>query len=377
MRHLVLFFSFLSLLVSIQFSSAALASPSVAPALDFVPERTGLLGVDKPEFQPSRGKQFSIPFELSQPGSVKIEIYTPDGDLVRTLDAAEALPPARHELVWDGKDSDGLVVADEAYVPVLKVKNTEGKTIVDDPRLYSGGEIMEDIRYRFRGKSEISYFLTAPARVLIRAGVRSGPMMYAMAHWEPRSPGKVVQRWDGYDEDKVAYFAEHPRTWVLVMAYQLPKYAIITSGNKKLSYRDYRKQRGWGLKSVDSNKIQLHRDGKPLEREHFFPRTFLPRLSFKIKDELPLSRHKLPVINGPVNFEITIPKEDRWILEASMYEVSLYIDYKFQSEEEQGFMPMMWRWQPKELKPGRHIATVVVTGYGGYVVSKTLAFESK
>lgn len=377
MRPMVLFFSSLSLLVCVLFSSVTLASPSVAAASDFVPERTGLLGVDKPEFQSSRGKQFSIPFELSQPGLVTIEIYTPDGDLVRTLKAAEALPAARHELVWDGKDSEGMVVADEAYIPVFKVKTTEGKTVVDDSRLYSGGEILEDIRYQFRGKSEISYFLTAPARVLIRAGVRSGPMMYAMAHWEPRSPGKVVQRWDGYDEDKVEYFAEHQRAWVLVMAYKLPKYAIITSGNKKLSYRDYRKQRGWGVKSVDLNKIKLHRDGKPLEREYFFPRSFLPRLSFGIKDKLPISRHKLPVISDSVNFEITIPKEDRWILEASMYEVSLYIDYEFQSEEEQGFMPMLWRWEPKDLKPGRHIATVVVTGYGGYVVAKTLAFESK
>jgi hypothetical protein len=150
---------------------------------------------------------------------------------------------------------------------------------------------------------------------------------------------------------------------------------VITSGNKTLSYRDYRKKKGWGTPKVDVSKIQLHRDGKRLEREYFFPRTFSPRLDLKIKDELPLSRHQLPVVKGPVNFEINIPKEDRWILEASMYEVSLFIDHEFKGEEEQGFVPMIWRWDPKDIKPGRHIATIQVTGYGGYVVSKTIAFE--
>jgi len=374
MRSLLLL-PFVCAFLGASFSLPVLASPTVASALDYVAKRTGLSGVDKPEFQPVRGKKFALPFELSEAGIASIEIYTSDGDLIRTLTSSEALIPGRHELIWDGKDSEGLVVADEAYVPVLHVQTREGKMFIDDPRKYSGGEILEDIRYQFRGKTEISYFLTAPARVLIRAGVRSGPMMRAMAHWKPRSPGKVVQRWDGYDEDNVEYFAEHERSWVLVMAYQLPKYAVITSGNKALSYRDYRKKKGWGIPKVDVSKIQLHRDGKRLEREYFFPRTFSPRLDFKIKDELPLSRHKLPIVKGPVNFEINIPKEDRWILAASMYEVSLFIDYEFQSEEEQGFVPMVWRWDPKDTKPGRHIATIQVTGYGGYVVSRTIAFE--
>jgi len=359
----------------IPFSTLVAAPASVASAFELVPERNGLLKGQKSEFQPSRSKTFEIPFELAESNRIVIQLYSADSDLIRTLSSGKSLGAGVHKLVWDGKDSEGNIVPDEAYIPVL-LKIKDGKnSILDDPRSYSGGEIIDKIDYRLRNKTEISYDLPVPSRVLIRAGIRNGPMMRAFTHWAARSAGKVVQRWDGYDKDKVEHFANHPNTWVLVMAYQLPKFSIITSGNKTIDYRSYRKKRGWNNPKVDVTKIKLHREGKRLEREYFLPRSFLPRIDFSFKDELPLSKNKLPVVSGATRFVMTIPKEDRWILESTMYEVSLFIDYEFQGEEEQGFVPIVWKWTPKDIKPGRHIATMQITGYGGYVVAKTIAFE--
>lgn len=336
-----------------------------------------LLPVGKPEFQPNRGKTFKIPFQLIEPAKVTIAIYTADGDLVRELKSKGELTSGKHQLSWNGKDSTGLIVPDEAYSPVLQLALSDGQVVTQDSRTYSGGEILDDVHWIFRNKTQISYDLPAPSRVLIRAGIKEGPMMRAFTHWSPRISGRVVQRWDGYDADKIEYFAEHEKSWVLVMAYQLPEFSIIATGNKDYSYREYRKKRGWKRATVDFSKVKLHRNGVRLEREYSLPRGFIPRLGLTIKDKLPLSRNKLPLAKGKINLEITIPKEDRWVLEADMYEIGFFVDYKFQSEEEQGFVPMTWTVDTEKLKPGRHIATVQITGFGGYVVSKTIAFETQ
>ena len=358
-------------------STSAWSQATVAPAATYVPSKTGLLPTLNAEFQPALGKKHSIMFELAQPGSTKIDIYTADGDLVRTLNAGE-LRKGGHELAWDGKDAQGVVVPDEAYVPVLSVRATDGTTTTDDPRSYSGGEVINDLRWEFRGKTEIAYTLATPARVLIRAGIKDGPMLRALCYWEPRNAGRVVQRWDGYDDAKTEYFAEHPRAWVLVVGYQLPKFSIITSGNTATTYADYRSKKGWKRPKVDMANISLQRNGKPVEPDYFLPRLGLPQLSLRIKGELPKSRHGLPLVSGPLDLVADIPRDQRWVLDTSMYEVVFFIDNAFVAEEEQGFMPITWRWVPKDpVKPGRHTATVQITGYGGHIFSSTVAFETR
>ena len=359
------------------FSLTAWPQATVAPAIGNVPSKTALLPSPNAEFQPALGKTFAIPFELAVAGIVTVDIYTPDGDLVRTLTSTNALPPGGHELIWDGKDVNQVVVPDEAYVPVLSVHHDDGSISSDDPRKYSGGEVMDDLHWEFRGKSEIAFTLPAPARVLIRAGIKDGPMMRALAYWEPRNAGKVVQRWDGYDADKVEYFAEHPRVWVLVLGYRLPAFSILSSGNNASRYADYRRQNNWSRPKVDVANIPLQRNGKPLEPDNFLPRLGLPQLSVQVKGELPRSLHGLPLATGPLDFVVDIPREQRWVLETSMYEVVFFVDYNFVAEEEQGFMPLTWRWDPKDLRPGRHIATVQITGYGGHIFASTTAFETQ
>ena len=353
------------------------AAPTIMSSQDVLSTPGTLLHVSKPEFQPVRGKSFNIPFQLNESAQVQIQLYTADGDLLHELKSNESLQPGKHYLTWDGNDAKGLVVPDEAYIPVLNIELTSGEKFIQDPRTYSGGEILEDLRWRLRKKTEIAYELPAPARVLIRAGIKEGPMMRAFTHWEPRISGKIVQRWDGYDVDKVDYFAQHKKAWVLVMAYQLPEFAIITTGNKELSYRDYRKLRQWKRATADFTKVKLHRNGVRLEREYFLPRGFIPQVELSIKDKLPRSKKQLPIAKGKLNFEINIPKEDRWVLESDMYEIGFFVDYEFMGEEEQGFVPMIWSIDTKDLKPGRHIATVQITGFGGYVVSRTMAFETQ
>jgi hypothetical protein len=211
------------------------------------------------EFTPARGQTFAIPVLLEQPAAVEINLYTSDGDLVRTLHSPEPLPPGTHTLIWDGKDAQGTVVPDEAYVPVLKVKPTDGEEHLDDPRTTSGGEMLEDLRVEITATQDIAYTLPAPARVLIRAGIKGGPLLRSLANWLPRGSGRNLQRWDGHDSSGLVDLRSEPNLSLLVTAFRLPDHAILTSGNTTLDYRRYRTRQGWPEPAVSPDKIVLSR----------------------------------------------------------------------------------------------------------------------
>ncbi len=367
--------------LSLFFLSCLPALASETHYLDAVPDNAvkpiGLLLVETEEFAPARGESFTVPFALDVDARVTLDILGPDGDLIRTLVDDEMLAAGRHEFRWDGQDLDGILVPDEAYLPRLTVNVADSGTVVttiDDPARYSGGEILPNIEWTRRRDTEISYNLPVSARVLIRSGVEEGPMVRELMHWEPVAAGRAVLRWDGYDADQVDRFAERDDTWTVVMAYRLPEYAIITSGNPSLDYRAYRKLKDWEPARPVLIDTPLERRGQRLSRDYFLPRGYLPRVSLMFVEQQPLSRFGMPIVTDEVLLRIDVPKEDRWILDSSFYETGFYVNYQFNFEEEQGFLPMVWSLDTSNLIPGRHLATVQLFGFGGFIASATIEF---
>ncbi len=329
------------------------------------------------EFAPARGQTFAIPVLIEQPATVTIDLYTSDGDLLRTLRSPEPLPPGTHTLVWDGKNAAGTVAPDEAYIPVLKVKSATGEDQVEDPRTTSGGEVLEELRVEITATQDIAYTLPAPARVLIRAGIKGGPMLRSLANWQPRGPGKNIQRWDGHDSGGLVDLRGEPNLSILVTAFRLPDHAIITSGNSALDYRTYRTQQGWPEPAVSPDKIVLSRGAVRLSRHHYAPRSqdADPRVTITLPQELARTADGLPLVKLGQTLPVTadIVREDRWLMTESLYEVAFFIDHQFVSEEEQGYVPLTWLWTVNGLAPGRHLLTVNVSGFSGKVgVASTL-----
>lgn len=336
-----------------------------------------VLGLSKSpvtEFSPAvAGGSIAIPFALDQDAVVSLDLLSADGDLVRRLADAKAYGAGQHAIHWDGRDDGGELVPDEAYVPLFKAVIGE-TTHLDDPRSYSGGEVIPNIQWQRSSGNSLSFALPDDARVLLRIGVKDGPMMRELRHWTPTVAGNAAVRWDGFDTDKVEKIADRDDLWVVVMAYQLPQYSVITSGNQSLDYRQYRAKRDWPRIDPKLQEVQLQREGVRLSRDYFLPRNYLPRVSLQFEREPELSRVGIPTVEDTVRFKISVPDEDRWILDSTFYETGLYIDYKFQSEEEQGFVPMIWQFDASKLAKGRHTATVQLFGFGGFISSSTLEF---
>ena len=115
-----------------------------APGLTYAAASFG--DYERFEFAPARGQTFKIPVRLDQAAAVTVGIFTSDSDPVRTLRTPEILPPGNHTLTWDGRDEEGTIVPNEAYIPILTATLAEGKVHTIDPRATSGGEVVEEVR---------------------------------------------------------------------------------------------------------------------------------------------------------------------------------------------------------------------------------------
>lgn len=332
------------------------------------------------EFSPQRNEKFEIPIKLeTKAKEVVVKLYTADGDLVRTLKNKKPFKKGIHTISWDGKDNKGNTVPDEVYVPVLEASTDGGKKITIDSRKTTGGEVVEDLHVQITPDRNIAYTLPVPCRVLVRAGIKGGPMMRSLANWEPHSAGKNIQRWDGMDESRVIDLRQEEGLSVLVTAFQLPEYAIITLGNKEVSYGEYRKKNGWPGRVVKPEDMVLTRGDVRISRQFYVSPAQArdPRIKMKFSDVKRKNDKGLPILREgqPVNIKVELNEEDRWLIDQSLYEVAFFVDHQFVSEEEQGYMPLTWNWAVNQLSPGQHSFTVNISGFGGKVGVVSKLFE--
>ncbi len=330
------------------------------------------------EFNPSKNTIFTIPVKIDQPGDITVTIYTSDGDLVRTLFGGKKDKAGSYTIIWDGKDESNIIVPDDAYIPVVKLITAgETKSVYKyDPRESSGGEEIT-VAAKANAQRQVIFQLERPSRILVRAGVKSGPMMKSILNWQVRGKGRNVVFWNGYDNDDLVNLYKSDTLALLVTGFELPKHSILTIGNKTLGYNLWRKSKKWPSAMPDLSQVKFERNGRRLSRHYYLPRSvdINPRITLSILDKLPHNKHGIPIVSGPLSLQVGMHNEDRWAMQQSLYEVAFFVDYEFLSEEEQGYVPLTWRWNPAGLKPGVHLITVNVSGFNGQVGVKSLHIE--
>lgn len=327
------------------------------------------------EINSSGGGTVSYTVRTDAPGKLTLELLTADGDVVRRLTRASAAA-GEHVLVWDGKDERGQPLPDEAYC-ARALLEADGKKQVDDPCARSGGEMLSGMNPSYASTGEITYLLEHPARVLIRVGYRQGAMMRSLAVWRPRQAGTNVQRWNGFDEAGTIDLRNDRLSLVLV-AFRLPDFTVITTGQPTLDYRSWRKAQGWPERAETqaggSAAQPLERNGLRISSQHYAAR---------YKDADPRILLKLTTRDGgPVTLDAPLPEdvrvsvdlhpEDRWLMQEQLYEVGFFLNGDFMAEEENGYVPIAWIWNTRSLAAGRHLLTVNFTGFSGKVGSATL-----
>ncbi|MEO6664931.1 MAG: FlgD immunoglobulin-like domain containing protein [Rubrivivax sp.] len=313
-----------------------------------------------------------------QPGTLSLELLTGDGDVVRRLVKSDAQAGA-HQLSWDGKDERGQTVPDEAYCARAVLQAASGR-VEDDPCKRTGGEVLANIKPSISPNSDIAYTLEKPARVLIRVGIKNGAMMRSLSVWRPRPAGRNLQRWNGFDESGQVDLRTD-RLALLVTAFQLPDFSVITTGQDGMDYRAWRTAQGWPERPdtpVEGDKTTpLERNGVRIARQHYMARykDSEPRITVAMEDLTGKSIGADGTAPEQVRLSVDLHPEDRWLMQEQLYEVAFFVDGDFVSEEENGYVPIGWLWNTSNLKPGRHLLTVNLTGFTGRVGTKTIVVQ--
>ncbi|MDI6793328.1 MAG: hypothetical protein QME81_10745 [bacterium] len=144
-------------------------------------------------------------------------------------------------MLWDGKDTEGQLVPDEAYFFTIEAVDKKGSIEIYDPTIFSGGEEHDITEAPIDSVSgTINYRLPKMARVMIRLGISGGSLLKTLVDWKPRLAGEVTEYWNGKDQDNLFDLQNHPRFKMIITYFSLPENSVITYGNKKLTYFEYK-----------------------------------------------------------------------------------------------------------------------------------------
>lgn len=338
-------------------------------------ENIHFLPYKKNEFSPILKEKIAISFSLAVESAVNVEIYTPDGVLIRTLTTGAAMKKGDHALEWDGKDKEGRVVPDEAYNVVLKAI-TNGKVETVDPRKTSGGMVQKNLDPKIGVDGKITYTLPIPSRVLIRLGIGSGAMLRSVITWKPKNAGKNLQFWDGYDQDHLVKLQKHKDFKIIFSAFSLADHTIITTGNK-VSYFDYVDTHAY-KPSVSAKKYRLL-NAKSKLMSPYYMRALTdmrePVISFVFPDNIKRDKDGVPVVKKgeKIRVKVIMDEKDAQRMAEVKYEITFFDDLDFISEEEMGYVPISWLWSPQKAK-GKHLLTVNIASFKGHIGLKSTSY---
>jgi hypothetical protein len=84
-----------------------------------------------------------------------------------------------------------------------------------------------------------------------------------------------------------------------------------------------------------------------------------------------LDSQGVPEISGKTAIRMNVTDEDRRGMVGERFEIVIYVDMLFVYEEELGYTPFTWIWNPEGYNPGVHYVTVMLRGYEGHFGSVT------
>lgn len=184
----------------------------------------------------------------------------------------------------------------------------------------------------------ISYVLPEDALVRIRIGVsETGPLLRTLLDWEFRGAGRHEEPWDKMDQSGSVSFA-HYETFLAAVAC-MPLDA--TGYDKRIS-------------SVAG----LHK---------------APGINVTFPGASDWT-DEVPIVAGVTPVRVTIAEADRTWMTENNFEVLLYIDEVFLSEEEEGITPYTFLLNTRGISEGMHVITANVAGYEGEMGSTSARF---
>ncbi|HKS29783.1 MAG TPA: FlgD immunoglobulin-like domain containing protein [Pyrinomonadaceae bacterium] len=318
-------------------------------------------------FNPSRGDKLELRYSIPRDARVSINIYDADRQLVRTLAEESPRKVGQNKETWDGKDLDGAIVPNEAYFFCVEAVDSSDQKVVYDPITFSGGESADITQGGVsRETGTLTYKLSQPSRVLMRAGVPGSALLKTVVDWQPRVAGEITEYWNGKDEDNLIDVLNVPN-YLLILSYMtLPETSVITVGNEKYDYRAYKAS----LKSPRPVKAERAMTNGRKISPHFFKSRVTDR-AFKVKLSFPelgtSEANDIPAVKGNLLVRVAAAEEDKDVISNQQFEIILFVNNVFYAEEERGYLPFNFPVELASLAPGEYVITVNVITFGDQI----------
>ncbi len=228
------------------------------------------VSLDRHSFNPSLGETVSITVATSPASRISIAILDRDGYAARWLAKDDLSDELSYVATWDGRDAEGVIVADEAYSFKVDVTSRDGHwtyfPAAGAPKTYS-----VQARHYSRRDAALMYELPTACRIHAQAGsatidattkTYSGPVLKTLVNREPRPAGAIVESWNGFDESGAIYVPDLPQFVTAILATELPENAVIAFGNKTRAFLDVAAgRRGVSLIPVVKGHAHAHHHG--------------------------------------------------------------------------------------------------------------------
>jgi hypothetical protein len=104
-----------------------------------------------------------------------------------------------------------------------------------------------------------------------------------------------------------------------------------------------------------------------IDRRRDFP------VRMELKDSLERASDGAPRVSAPARIRIDVDDVYRSRVEGERFEVVYFVDGRMLMENESGFLPMTWLFDPRALPPGVHHLSVNLRSYEGHIGVQTIA----
>jgi hypothetical protein len=346
------------------------------PPLDVIPSKKEIkplfgkllkdIKVSKSSFNPSQKGSVKLSFNIVKSAKVTVRVYDPDHGLIKALAVSEKMPSGNHDVRWDGTDLSGAVVPDEAYFFTVVAEGESGLKEIYDPTMFSGGKEQDITAASIDPYTHaINYIMPEMGRVMIRLGIQSGPLMYQLVDWKPRVKGQITEHWNGKDKDNVVDIYQHPKFKMIISYFTFPGNSVITYGNKKTNYRDYKN----AVADQQEEKPERQKSAERLSHHYKLARTvdYSPTLTLKFANVKGTDENGIPVLSGKTLVKVELDEKDKPIFEKHPFEVVFFLNHQFYAEDETGYTPFNWVWNLSSVSEGEHLLTVNLTSFNDQI----------
>ncbi len=313
-------------------------------------------------FNPSLNQKVEISYDLPRNAKVTIQIFDPDGTLIKTLTDQAEKTAGNQKTAWDGKDNKGDIVPDEAYSFTIKAVDKHGHTETwkHPPPKWKRFDIPDPVISKIT--NTITYQIPKPCRTRIRIGIENGPLLFAPLDWHPKVAGEIMVHWDGWDKNRAINIWKHPKSKMVVTNIELPDNTIITYGNKKLDYFEYCCPETSQPRNLKKRRISPK---IPVTSPSPLAIMLSPRLKISFPMTKEFTSDSVPVLSKKTLVRVEV--ENKILLSATSYEIIFFIDGEFYSEEPSGISPYNWVWDLSNIKKGQHILTVNLVSFNDQI----------